>query len=78
MPLKSTNIWDDIRGDRVEYDASNRHGRYRGVRPSLASYSVSRDDSAADLHASVNGSSHANRHGVSMKSLVKTRRKSSV
>lgn len=67
MRLKSTNIWDDVRKTKVEEESSARHGRYRGARTSVRSGSSPEDRTDSR-------SSHANRHGVSMKSLMKNRR----
>lgn len=74
MPLKSTNIWDDVRASLHTPDTddpSHRHGRHNGVRSSLMS---DYGDEPAELGETVAGGMHANRHGISMKSLTKTRR----
>lgn len=71
MGLKSTNIWDDVRGGQASLDDSDRRGRGRGVRTSV------REGSSGERKVSrlgVTGSTHANRHGISMKSLMKNRK----
>ncbi len=69
MPLKSTNIWDDVRGENAEEDSSV-HWRHSAVRRGSS-------PTAEDQHKSglgTTGSPHANRHGISMKSLMKNRK----
>lgn len=74
MPLKSTNIWDDVRADDDDNEAAQQHGRYRGVRPSVGDDEADSETALHGTTACVPGNTHANRHGVSMKSLARTRR----
>ena len=71
MPLKSTNIWDDIREeDDSKGDSSRSH---RGWRASVRSGASPQTTNRNTSEQSGLSSSHANRHGVSMKSLFKNR-----
>lgn len=70
MRLNSTNIWDDVRDGQASLDDTDRRGRGRDVRTSV------RAGSSGERKVSrlgVTGSTHANRHGISMKSLMKNR-----
>ena len=70
MPLKSTNIWDDVREETDEESGSDLHGLNRRGRSSVRSgSSVETEESQQETSRSP----HANRHGVSMKSLFKNR-----
>jgi len=69
MPLKSTNIWDDVREEKGDEDSSG------GTVPSSVRRGSSTTEEAQDeAFLSATGSPHANRHGVSMKSLMKNRK----
>ena len=72
MRLKSTNIWDDIRKEIGEERFSGaRVGSHR-LQPSVRRGSFAMEDPGkSDLGNAI--THHANRHGISMKSLMKNR-----
>ena len=69
MPLKSTNIWDDVREEKgCESDLQHVPRRDRtSVRRGSSDEAERRQES----QQGTSRSSHANRHGISMKSLFK-------
>ncbi|MDO8528199.1 MAG: hypothetical protein Q7T03_11030 [Deltaproteobacteria bacterium] len=72
MPLKSTNIWDDVREENAEEDSSVPHAKSRRSSSSVRRGSSPEEDQN-ESSLSITGSHHANRHGVSMKSLMKSK-----